>query len=139
MLRGHSKEHSTVTLSYVLAAVSVRYEEGKQRIERAKERRLKGDMEGGGYDNFITTCDFILNSRCAKIVWRPDCALTRKGILSVPLDSQSHSGRPEKKQSLTTLAAVTGVLRLEMDGEGGRTGIGKENRKEEKFNFKQLL
>ena len=89
-------------------------------------------MEGGGYDNFITICDFILNSQCAKIVWRPDCALTRKEILSIPLDSQSHSGRPEKKQSLAPPAAVMGVLRLGMDGEGGRTGIGKENRKEER-------
>ena len=88
-------------------------------------------MGGGGYDNCITTCDFILNSQCAKIVWRPDCALTCKGILSIPPDLQRHSGRPEKKQSLTPLAAVMGVLRLGMDGEGGRTGIGKEKRKEE--------
>jgi hypothetical protein len=36
------------------------------------------------------------------------------------------------KQSLTPLAAVMGVLRLGMDGEGGRTGIGKENRKVER-------
>ena len=134
MLRGHSKEHSTVTLSDVLAAVSVRFEEGKQRIERANGKECERGHGGWGYDNFITTCDFILNSQCAKIVWRPDCALTRKEILSIPLDSQSHSGRPEKKQSLTPLAAVMGVLRLGMDGEGGRTGIGKENRKEE-INF----
>jgi len=40
-------------------------------------------------------------------------------------------GLQEKKQSLTPLAAVIGVLRLGMDGEGGQTGIGKENRKEE--------
>jgi len=35
MLRGHAKEHSTVTLSDFLAAVSVRFEEGKERIGRA--------------------------------------------------------------------------------------------------------
>ena len=55
-----------------------------------------------------------------------------QGILSIPLNSESHSGRPEKKQSLTPLAAAMGVLRLGIDEEGGRTGIGKENRKEER-------
>ena len=29
---------------------------------------MKADMEGGGEEYDITTCDFILNSNCAKIV-----------------------------------------------------------------------
>ena len=48
MLGGHSKEHSTVTLSYVLAAVSVRYEEGKQRIERANGKAFERGHGGWG-------------------------------------------------------------------------------------------
>ena len=55
-----------------------------------------------------------------------------QGDIKHSLGSQSHSERPEMKQSLTPLAAVMGVLRLGMDGEGGRTGIGKENRKVER-------
>ena len=45
MLRGHSKEHSTVTLSDVLAVVSVRFELGKQRIENVNG---KGCERGHG-------------------------------------------------------------------------------------------
>ena len=70
-----------------------------------------------------------------KIVWRLGCARARKGILSVPLDSQRHSGRSEKEQSLTPLAAVMCVLQLGRDGEEGRTGIGKGNWKEGQGNF----
>jgi len=101
-------------------------------LEGRTDRSVKGDMEGWGHDNFITT--FILHSKCANIVLRPGCPLTRKGILSIPLDSQSHSGRPEKEQSAIPLAAVMGILRLGMGLDGGRTGIGKENRKEEEIN-----
>jgi len=72
-------------------------------LEGRTDRSVKADMEGGGAEYVITTCDFILNSKCAKIVWRPGCARTRKEILSVPLDSQRHSGRLEKEQSLTPL------------------------------------
>ena len=101
------------------------------------ERSVKGDMEGRGYDNFITTCDFILNSQRAKIVWRPDCALTRKGILSISLDSQRHSGRPEKKQSLTPLAAVIGVFAV-WNGQRRRTDRNRKGEQEggDKFNLK---
>ena len=45
MLCGHSKEHSTVTFSDVLAAVSVRFEEGKQRMEKRTESSVKGEMD----------------------------------------------------------------------------------------------
>ena len=103
---------ATVTLSDVLAAVSVRVEKGKQRIERANGNECEIGHGGWGYDNFITTCDFILNSKCANIVWRSGCERTRKGILSVPMDSQSHATR-ERNNPLTPLAAVMGVCGLE--------------------------
>ena len=86
---------------------------------------MKADIEGGG-KNMSSLHAFILNSKCAKIVWRPGCARTRKGILSVPLDSQRHSGRLEKEQSLTPLAAVMCVLQL-----GGRGRNTDRNRKGE--------
>ena len=50
---------------------------------------MKADMEGGGEANVITKCDFVLKSKCAKLVWWPGCARTRKGILSIPIDSQT--------------------------------------------------
>ena len=43
-----SKEHSTVTLSDVLVAISVRFEEGKQRIERANEKECERGYGGWG-------------------------------------------------------------------------------------------
>ena len=64
----------TVTLSDFLAAVSVRFEEGKRGLEGRTEKSVKADMEGGGEEYVITTCDFILNSKCAKIIWRLGCA-----------------------------------------------------------------
>jgi len=48
MHRGHSKEHSTVTLSDVLAAVSVRFEEGKHRIERGNGEECERGHGGWG-------------------------------------------------------------------------------------------
>ena len=102
----------------------------KRGLEGRTDRIVKADMEGGGEEYVINTCDFILNSKCAKIVWWPGCARTRKGILSVPLDSQRHSERSEKEHSLTPLTAVMCVLQLGRDGEGGLTGIGKGNWKE---------
>ena len=99
-------------------------------------------MEGGGEEYVITTCDFILNSKYAKIVWRPGCARTRKGILSVPLDSQRHSGRLEKEQSIPHTSSRSYVRFAGEEGRGKRTN---RNRKGElegvvgKFYFKHFV
>ena len=66
--------------------------------------------------------DLILNSKCAKIVWRSGCARTRKGILSVPLDSQRHrpSGRLEKDQSIPHTSSRSYVRFAVGEGRGRR-------------------
>ena len=104
------------------------------------DRSVKADMEGGER-NMSSLQDFILNSKCAKIVWRPGCARTHKGLLSVPHRLAKPQWATREGTMLHTPSRSYGRVAV---GEGGGRRTDR-NMKEEleggvgKFYFKQLL